>query len=95
MKIEYKNLDGLVIKISQLPDMLTKEPELRINSEKDYFYSTIDNKIHKYKGWIQYYYYDENEEGHSHERVYKVLATSDNKKYKELPLLTALDLVKN
>lgn len=95
MKTEYKNLDGLVIKISQIADNLTSEPELSIEGEGGYFYSAIDKKVHKSTSWISYYYYDEKQKAHPHESVYKVLATSDKVKYKELPLLTVNDLVKN
>ncbi|MEK6828633.1 MAG: hypothetical protein AABY15_00780 [Nanoarchaeota archaeon] len=94
METDYKNLEGLVIKISREPDVTTKDKEAEIDVERDYFYSTIDAKVHKATSWISYYYYDEDGRAHPHEQVYKVLATSDQKKYPELPLLTVADLAK-
>lgn len=91
---EFKNLEGIVFEISLVADAFNKEESMDIKSSGDYFYSNMDKKVHKSTSWIQYYYYDKSGGAHSHEQVYKILATSDNKKFPELPLLTVFDLAR-
>lgn len=94
METEFKNLEGIVIKISKIPDSLVRERGAEIDLERDFFFSTIDDMIHKATVWTLHYYHDENDRIHPREQVYKVLATSNNREYPEIPLLDAAEFAK-
>ncbi len=77
METVYKNLEGIVIKINKVPDSLVREREAEIDLEKDYFFSTMDDMIHKATVWTLHYYHDENDRIHPREQFYKVLSTAN------------------
>ena len=94
MKTEFKKLENLVIEINSAPDIYVKGTDAQISPTMDYFYSLMDEKVHKSTSWSQYYYYDEIRGKHPQGKVHKVLATSNKSMYPEHPLLTVMDLVR-
>ena len=98
VKTNFKKVGDLIIEMYSLCDqeqLSDKESVIKtkeFQGESDYFYSRLDNKVHKATSWISYYFYDEDSKAHDQNIVYKVIATSDIKKYPELLELTVYDL---
>ena len=98
VKTNFKKVGDLIIEMYSLCDqeqLSDKESVIRtqnFHGKSDYFYSRSDNKVHKATSWISYYFYDENSKAHDQNVVYKIIATSDIKKYPELLELTVYDL---
>lgn len=93
-RTELKTLDGLVARISLFPQAMPNHERMEIKPNEDYFYSNIDNNIHKATDKDEHYFYDENGAAHINTRVYKVFATSNNEKFPELPLLLASNSIR-
>ena len=91
---EFKNLEGIVFEVQLVAAKFVKEESMKINPDGDYFYSMNDNKVHKSNNLVDEKYYDEKHEVHPNDTAYKVVATSNKRKFPELPRLTVLDLAR-
>lgn len=91
---EFKNLEGIVFEVQLVADKFIKDTSMKINPEGGYFYSELDSQVHKSNNLVDDKYYDENHEFHSNNTAYKVVATSNKRKFPELPRLTVLDLTR-
>ncbi len=90
METLFVEIDDVVFEINKVAERKSEYPGIK---DGEYFFS--DNAVHTQTGWHSYYHYaGGNDKAYDDNFVFKVIATSNHKKYPKVPRLTVKDLAR-